>query len=321
MWRSFSLGRALVPLTVTSLVVVFVVVVVFAWPTHLAGPQSSSGRNGLIAFTDETQEAGSDSFDIFTMRADGSGRHQVTHTGRAGAPAWSPDGRQILYVNTTGFGDDGTPLTDIWIMDADGSNQHSLVSGPTAADPAWSPDGLHFVFTRGVEGESSQLFEYSFDTKNVRQLTDPDTWRYAAAGSWSPDGDLIAFAGVLAAEAPGNGDLFTVRVDGTGRHRLTATPQLAETSPDWAPDGRRLVCEVWDYRPPNEDEVSPQIRVLGRTGTHPRVLQKYSVGAPAWSPDGRWITTSGIRVVAADGSTARNLSRGDGPDWGAAPAP
>lgn len=321
MWRSFGPGRALVQLTVASLavVVITVVVVVVASPTRPDGPQSSTGRNGLIAFTDETQEAGSGSFDIFTVRADGSGRHQVTHTGRAGSPAWSPNGRQILYVNTSGYDDDGAPLTAVWIMDADGSDQRSLVEGPTDADPAWSPDGLSFVFTRGAEGESSQLFGYSFDTNSVRPLTDPDTWRFADAGSWSPDGELIAFAGVLA-EASGNEDLFTVRVDGTGLHRLTTTPQLGETAPDWAPGGRRLVCEVWDYRPSNEDQDTPQLRVLDRTGTHTRLLQRYSGGAPTWSPDGRWITASGIRVVTADGSIAKKLSRGSEPDWGAEPA-
>ena len=63
-----------------------------ATPARAASP----GANGLIAFTAN----GTGSFQIYTMRPNGSDIHQLTHTSTAHnsmISAWSPDGRHIAF--------------------------------------------------------------------------------------------------------------------------------------------------------------------------------------------------------------------------------
>jgi Tol biopolymer transport system component len=64
-------------------------------------------------------------------------------------PAWSPDGRRIVFAR--GF---EAPDSGIYVMDADGSNLIRLTTAATGVtdgdrDPIWSPDGASIVFSRG----------------------------------------------------------------------------------------------------------------------------------------------------------------------------
>jgi Tol biopolymer transport system component len=83
---------------------------------------------------------------IWVMRADGTGAHQVTEEAfahDASQPAWSPDGTTIAY--TEGGRPGGT--AGIAVIDVDGSTARQLTACtfgtcdrfPT--NPAWSPDG------------------------------------------------------------------------------------------------------------------------------------------------------------------------------------
>ena len=71
------------------------------------------------------------------MNADGSDLRPVTTGGTADfQPAWSPDGRRLLFESARSGG------SDIYVMDADGSNVTRLTDDPAAdTHPRWSPDG------------------------------------------------------------------------------------------------------------------------------------------------------------------------------------
>ena len=66
-------------------------------------------------------------------------------------PQWSPDGKQIAFVQKVWLPDPQTLLspTTIEIMNADGSAQHTLtkVYDESSTDFSWSPDGLSIAFT------------------------------------------------------------------------------------------------------------------------------------------------------------------------------
>jgi Tol biopolymer transport system component len=62
-------------------------------------------------------------------------------------PDWSPDGKQILFVDSSC--DACPPAQDIWVIDADGGNLTRLTDTPTEIEfrPGWSPDGRKITFS------------------------------------------------------------------------------------------------------------------------------------------------------------------------------
>jgi len=79
--------------------------------------------------------------DIWLVRSDASDLRRLTHADRrawaAHSPAWSPDGRRIVFVRLvkrTRYSD----LTDIYVMNADGTGQQRLIRFPNySIAPDW----------------------------------------------------------------------------------------------------------------------------------------------------------------------------------------
>jgi TolB protein len=87
------------------------------------------------------------------------------------------------------------------------------------------------------------------------------------------------------------GDVFTINPNGTGIHRVTYTPNGVGTEPDWSPDGRWILYNIW----PNGDDNRSRMFKIRSTGTH-KVNIDQSCQAPCltdgfaqWSPNGRRI--------------------------------
>jgi Tol biopolymer transport system component len=124
---------------------------------RLVGPRRSGGGGSYtpawspdgrrLAFSSSATTP--NNAEIYIVNADGSGLRRLTYTqgdvdtlGDDSWPAWSPDGRRIVFSsNRTGEG-------ELWIMNADGSGQTRLAGLPHRDDwaPAWSPDGTRIAF-------------------------------------------------------------------------------------------------------------------------------------------------------------------------------
>jgi TolB protein len=85
---------------------------------------------------------------LYLANSDGSHPVQITFEGdRNHSPAWSPCGRQILFVSDR----DGDH--EIFMMDADGSYQHQLTFNERWDGlPAWSPQGREILFASDQDG-------------------------------------------------------------------------------------------------------------------------------------------------------------------------
>lgn len=70
----------------------------------------------------------------------------VDHPGGAFDPAWSPDDRNIAYIQREGT------RNDVWIAPVDGSEPYRLTDIGTCVSPAWSPDGRFLAFFRESDG-------------------------------------------------------------------------------------------------------------------------------------------------------------------------
>jgi Tol biopolymer transport system component len=245
------------------------------------------------------------------------------------APAWSPDGRTIVFVSWR----DGNG--EVYAMDADGSGPRNLTQQPAKdVRPAWSPDGRSIAFvSRRDFDRQSEIYVMDADGSGKRNLT-RDRARDDFP-TWSPDGRRIAFLRATHGyRVPGLGrtrydgyHLYVVNADGSGLRNLTPNQRPAYTyvqlvwSPNgrtiyfgrylvstdgsgarrlpyvpltavWSPDGRRIAyVRRVRTRPSGPDYGNREIYVMNADGSGQRRLTHSAAydAEPAWSPDGRKI--------------------------------
>jgi Tol biopolymer transport system component len=144
----------------------------------------------------------------------------------------SPDGTRIALE---GFGQEGHPELDgiYSVRASDGDGLVRLLKGPISP-PRYSPDGTQLSFFDTREGVSptgsGALFVMGADGTDPVRIT---PWGYAFDDhAWSPDGRWIVF------QRP-YGQLYLVRPDGTGLHRVPVElpPGTGALNPSWSPDG------------------------------------------------------------------------------------
>jgi len=108
-------------------------------------------------------------------------------------PAWSPDGKKILFVKRL-----GRHTSSPFVADADGSHVAPLKHdpGPDIFELAWSPDGKRIAYAQedAPPSRTSQIFVMKTDGSEVRQLTHDPDWQSCRHPSWSPDGHRLTFS-------------------------------------------------------------------------------------------------------------------------------
>ena len=241
------------------------------------------------------------------MRPDGSNQHLIYHAyANAKRPILSPNGSWIAF---DGASPSKQPFDDfdVQIVRTNGTGRHT-VAGTTAneVDAQWSPDGRRLSFSRwprSADWRSSSVWTVGRDGKQLRRLGRGQFAR------WSPNGKRL----VLDAPTKGSdGDLFIVNADGSGRRRVTNTPDLEQPA-GWSPDGRTILFTRYSA------SGSTEIAVIKVGGSRARTLATVhgdEAGAAAWSPDGTKILFTNqpgryaqCFVMNADGSHQHNVSR------------
>jgi TolB protein len=132
----------------------------------------------------------------------------------------------------------------------------------------------------------TNVFTIDPDTQQSRQLTQAEN--YDGQPAWSHDRDRIIF--ISDRGQPKNvTDLYTMAADGSDVQRLTNTPDAAERSPKYAPDGSRIATPVL-----RDGEYF--LATLAPDGTDEQVLAgPYRfVEFPSWRHDGKEIYFAAI---------------------------
>jgi Tol biopolymer transport system component len=192
------------------------------------------------------------------------GRYQFPDLVAMSSPAWSPDGKKVVFTGLSKAGP-----SDLYILDFE-TQQLSPITFDRYLenDPDWSPDGRFIVFSSdrtktGDDGDEN-LFLYDLETGSVDYLT-YGPWKDMDP-AWSPDGRWIVFT----SDRAGYFDLFLVDRSGEGG-RLTNYTGAAFDA-EWMPDASGLVFAVYEngtfnvhFRPLKLEEDQPEVLVAENT--------------------------------------------------------
>jgi Tol biopolymer transport system component/DNA-binding winged helix-turn-helix (wHTH) protein len=127
---------------------------------------------------------------LWRSRVDGSERLQLTSAPVLPfLPHWSPDGKQIAYVNTQA----GHPY-QLFLISAEGGTPRELLSeARQQMDASWSPDGRQIVFGRvpWLSGPDEKIAIQMMDliSKQVSPIPGSEN---LCRPRWSPDGQHLA---------------------------------------------------------------------------------------------------------------------------------
>lgn len=206
---------------------------------------------------------------------------QLYYTRSTFGPAWSPDGREIVFTtNLTG-------RFNLWRVPAAGGFPIQLVqSDDRQTGAVWSPDGKWIVFEQDFGGgELYDLFAVSRDGADVVNLTNtPDISESSAR--WSPDGSMLALS--YRPKESSNVDiaLFDWKTKNVRKLTNEQTKNREWYGAIWGPDGKT----IYSIRANAGDTDSDVYRVDVATGQLENLTPHtgdvlYSVSSV--SPDGR----------------------------------
>jgi hypothetical protein len=163
---------------------------------------------------------------VYIANRDGSNVRRASRSGYAAAPAWSPDGRRLVFLQAEPS--DATQL-NLWMLEIP-SGELTRISGHASGrvSPAsWFPDGRRLCY-----GHADQLVIASLDGQVQRRVDLPGRdSALMGAPAVSPDGRRliirVGFEGVWLLDLPGG-----------GMRRILGDPTAKSFA--WTPDGRRV---------------------------------------------------------------------------------
>jgi Tol biopolymer transport system component/predicted Ser/Thr protein kinase len=206
-------------------------------------------------------------------------------------PAWSPDGKNLVYTGEVG------KIHKMFRKDLATRQDSQLTHGDfDELQPSWSPDGRQVAFVRahqpGVKLQPGDVFG---------EFQDGDVWVLDLASgkesklvdnafnpSYSPDGKRIAFDASWAAARR----IWVVDREGHNPQQITTdtSEEVAHVAPSWSPDGKKIAFQ-------NLVRTKFDIRVVNLESKQMNWITNDLFGniRPAWAPSGKFIYFSSYR--------------------------
>jgi dipeptidyl aminopeptidase/acylaminoacyl peptidase len=260
----------------------------FVW---IADPQISPDGS-QVAFVRVTVDEKKDAYEtaIWIARADGAESPRAFTGGtRDTTPRWSPDGRRLAFVRAVEK--DGRPQPpQIHVIAMAGGEPWAVTDIPRgAANPEWAPDGKTIAFsttTRAEEVAAKPAADKPRES-DVRVITEAVYRANGVAGSGYVDRDRPSHIWTVAVP-PGPGEKTAAKAITSG--------EFGAGSAKWSRDGSKIYF-ISDRR--RESYYFPRdsdLYAVAKDGGEPaRVVSiEGSIGAYAFSPDGRQIAFVGV---------------------------
>jgi Tol biopolymer transport system component len=268
---------------------------------------------------------------------------QLTFGGQNAEAYWSPDGRRLIFQATR----DGLGCDQMFIMNADGSDVRMVSTGKGRTTCGYFlPDGKHILYSSTHETDAAcppppdrsqgyvwavypsyDIYLATDDGKILRKLTDTPGYDAEATVNWKT-GRIV-----YTSMASGDLDLWSMKLDGTDKRRITSELGY-DGGAVFSRDGERLVWRA--FHPKDPAAVGRYKDLLARGLTSPMEMELFVARAdgasarqitqfgcasfaPTFTPDGRRIVFSSNRdacgsrrfelyVVNADGTGLRRIT-------------
>lgn len=220
---------------------------------------------------------------LWAVPANGGAPRPITQVGKPsgghGAPAWSPDGKRIVFV-TNDIG-----LSEVWSVSPDGNGLQRLgESNANFYDPVYSPDG-NYIYLSAASG-NFRLWKVGVSPETG--LPTGERLELANTGAVlarhiavSPDGKRIAYSAMTMTNNIGSVTLAPRSLAPSGLPRLlTEDTNYRKLMHTFSPDGRQIAFNVW------RQGADTEIWVMDADGRNPRQLIPEPARVLGWLPEG-----------------------------------
>jgi Tol biopolymer transport system component len=204
--------------------------------------------------------------------------------GSESQPAFSPDGKKMVYV----WGGENGDNSDLYVQSLDDGSVRRFTNDPAEDfSPVWSPDGTRIAWLRtGLT--ATAVFVGNVKGGSPEKVADVYPIRLESLGrqlDWSPDGEYLVAPDKSQDEEPFH--IAMIRIKDRARKAMTLPPDkiIGDLSPAISPDGKSLAFLRAVSSGIEDVYVAP-----ARGGQPTRLTaDNRSAMSVAWTPDSRSI--------------------------------